>query len=55
MKQRHDVRWHWVKGHSGHEQNEIADQLWQNKGIGHSLNMAKKYIILDTETTGLEV
>jgi len=28
----HDVKWLWVKGHSGHEQNEIADQL-ANKGI----------------------
>ena len=28
----HDVKWYWVKGHSGHEQNEIADQL-ANKGI----------------------
>jgi len=24
---RHQVEWHWVKGHSGHRENEIADQL----------------------------
>jgi ribonuclease HI len=24
---RHEVRWHWVKGHDGHEMNERADQL----------------------------
>ena len=29
---RHQVSWHWVKGHSGHRENEIADQL-ANKGI----------------------
>ena len=22
---RHEVRWHWVKGHSGHPENELAD------------------------------
>jgi ribonuclease HI len=25
--ERHDVAWHWVKGHSGHEMNERADAL----------------------------
>lgn len=25
--QRHEIEWHWVKGHAGHEGNERADQL----------------------------
>jgi len=25
--QQHDVNWHWVKGHSGHDENELVDQL----------------------------
>jgi ribonuclease HI len=24
---RHDISWHWVKGHAGHPDNERADQL----------------------------
>lgn len=24
---RHDVRWRWVRGHSGHDENERADSL----------------------------
>ncbi|MFO7550608.1 MAG: ribonuclease HI [Haliea sp.] len=30
--QRHRIKWHWVKGHSGHRDNDIADQL-ANRGI----------------------
>jgi len=25
--QRHNIKWHWVKGHAGNEYNEMADQL----------------------------
>ncbi len=24
---RHEIHWHWVKGHSGHRENELADAL----------------------------
>ncbi|HZO00446.1 MAG TPA: ribonuclease HI [Burkholderiales bacterium] len=29
---RHEIEWHWVKGHAGHPENERADAL-ANKGI----------------------
>lgn len=32
QNQRHQVSWRWVKGHSGHRENEIADSL-ANRGI----------------------
>ena len=34
---RHEVQWHWVKGHSGHRENEMADQL-ANLGIDELLS-----------------
>lgn len=27
LSQKHNVKWHWIKGHAGHEYNERADQL----------------------------
>ena len=29
---KHEVRWHWVRGHSGHPENERADAL-ANRGV----------------------
>ena len=35
--QQHEVNWHWVKGHSGHDENELVDQL-ANQAIDSMLN-----------------
>jgi ribonuclease HI len=32
LRKRHEIEWHWVKGHAGHPENERADAL-ANKGI----------------------
>lgn len=35
--QRHRVQWHWIKGHSGHPENERADTL-ANRAIDEMLD-----------------
>jgi len=32
LVEQHDIRWHWVRGHSGHAENEQVDAL-ANQGI----------------------
>ena len=36
---RHQIEWKWVKGHSGHPGNELADQL-ANRGVEQALQRA---------------
>ncbi|WP_329010244.1 ribonuclease HI [Micromonospora rifamycinica] len=36
---RHEVSWHWVKGHSGHPENERADAL-ANRGMTQARSAA---------------
>lgn len=36
LSQQHRIEWHWVKGHSGHEENERVDAL-ANRGIDELL------------------
>jgi len=40
---RHQVEWRWIKGHSGHRENEIADQL-ANQGISEAKHHASNRI-----------
>ncbi len=35
---RHELRWHWVKGHAGHEWNERADELARQGLAEHRRN-----------------
>lgn len=36
LAKRHDVSWHWVRGHAGHVENERADAL-ANQGLEQAL------------------
>ena len=35
--QRHNIDWRWVKGHSGHKENDIVDELARNAATSTSL------------------
>lgn len=36
LSEPHDITWHWVKGHSGHVENERVDEL-ANRGVDEVL------------------
>lgn len=31
LTQKHTIRWHWLKGHAGHPENERCDELARNE------------------------
>ncbi|GGD52003.1 ribonuclease HI [Lacimicrobium alkaliphilum] len=37
LSQKHNVDWHWVKGHSGHPENERCDELARTAAEGNKL------------------
>jgi ribonuclease HI len=39
LAERHNVTWHWVRGHAGHDGNERADEL-ANRGLEENLRKA---------------
>ncbi|MDP2560635.1 ribonuclease HI [Psychrobium sp. 1_MG-2023] len=46
--QRHQVQWHWVKGHSGHTENERVDDLARAAAESTSLEVDEGYIASTT-------
>lgn len=43
QSQRHNISWHWVKGHSGHPENERCDQLARTAAEGKNLAVDQGY------------
>lgn len=39
---KHEINWHWIKGHSGHRENELADQL-ANQAIDELLISTQQF------------
>lgn len=37
LRSRHEVSWHWVKGHAGHAENERCDELATEAADGEGL------------------
>lgn len=42
----HQIRWHWVRGHTGHRDNERADLL-ANRGLDEMLDRAARDVSCD--------
>lgn len=48
-----DIDWHWIKGHAGHEGNEMADQL-ANLGVEKTLEQINNGTYTPTSKTDIE-
>ncbi len=41
--ERHEIEWHWVKGHAGHDENERCDELARS---GRAISPQKKILAI---------
>jgi ribonuclease HI len=41
LSKKHDITWHWIKGHAGNKYNEIADTLATNEIRKHMISEKK--------------
>jgi ribonuclease HI len=40
----HSIQWNWVKGHSGHPENERCDELARNAAQGEALSIDEGFV-----------
>lgn len=49
-RKRHEIQWHWVKGHAGHPENERADELAREGMSGFKPKRSRQAATEDRES-----
>ena len=49
LSRQYDIEWHWIRGHSGHVENERADLLARNAIVQHMMQETIQDIAFEEE------